>query len=150
MYREEVKFFMDVENPYYNQNHTREEIESILGIIKTCIVEGKYSISMNSKRQDNIDFRDEYNITSSRAERILLQITTDDFCHTLQNNHKGYEHEILYVFAPHVEVYNILGHKEALCIYVKFNIIPQDDDVITVVISFHKLNKAIEYAFRND
>jgi len=140
---------MDIETSYYNQQYTRDEIDSILDIIRNCIIEKKYTISMNPKRQENIDFRDEYNITSSRVEQILLQITVDDFCHSLQNKHKGFEHEVLYVFAPHVELHNVLGNKEVLCIYVKFNIITQADDKFVIVISFHKLNKNIKYAFCN-
>jgi hypothetical protein len=46
-------------NPHYNQNYSREEIEDILAKIKACVSVGKYSISLNERRQENIDFINE-------------------------------------------------------------------------------------------
>ena len=53
---------------YYNQNYSREEIEDILEKIKACVSIGKYSISLNDKRQENIDFINEYNIRSDKQK----------------------------------------------------------------------------------
>ncbi|MDD7678280.1 MAG: hypothetical protein SOV95_00620, partial [Anaerovibrio sp.] len=91
-------------NPHYNQNYTREEIDAILSKIKSCVEKGHYIISQNENRQENIDFINEYNIRSDQQKNILLQIATDDFCHSLQNTKLGFEHEILYVFVPQVQL----------------------------------------------
>ena len=48
---------------HYNQNHSRKEIETVLNEIKNCVSSGKYIISQNDKRQENIDFINEYNKT---------------------------------------------------------------------------------------
>ena len=101
-------------NPYYNQNYTREEIQNVLDKIKTCVSSGKYTISLNEKRQENIEFINEYNIRSDKQKSILMQIEVEDFCHTLQNTKPGYEYEILYVFVPQVELYNADGEEETL------------------------------------
>ena len=90
-------------NPYYNQNYTREEIQNVLDKIKTCVSLGKYTISLNEKRQENIEFINEYNIRSDKQKSILMQIEVEDFCHTLQNTKPGYEYEILYVFITQME-----------------------------------------------
>ena len=66
-------------NPHYNQNYTREEIDAILAKIKVCIESGRYIISQNEKRQENIDFINEYNIRSDKQKSILMKIETDDF-----------------------------------------------------------------------
>ena len=87
-------------NPYYNQNYTREEIDTVLKRIKSCVEKGNYIISQNENRQENIDFINEYNIRSDQQKTILLHIETDDFCHSLQNTKLGFEHEVLYVFVP--------------------------------------------------
>ena len=135
-------------NPYYNQNYTREEIQNVLDKIKTCVSLGKYTISQNEKRQENIEFINEYNIRSDKQKSILMQIEVEDFCHTLQNTKPGYEYEILYVFVPQVELYNADGEEETVDIYTKFNIIDLPKGNRTVVISFHKRNKSIDYLFR--
>ncbi len=135
-------------NPHYNQNYTREEIDAILAKIKVCIESGRYIISQNEKRQENIDFINEYNIRSDKQKSILMKIETDDFCHSLQNTKTGYEYEVLYVFIPQVQLFNADGEEETVDIYTKFNLIDLPSGSRTVVISFHKRNKPIEYLFR--
>ena len=95
-------------NPHYNQNYTREEIDAVLAKIKSCVEKNRYTISLNENRQENIDFINEYNIRSDKQKSILMQIETDDFCHSLQNTKIGYEYEVLYVFVPHVQLFNVL------------------------------------------
>ena len=133
-------------NPHYNQNYTREEIDAVLSRIKSCVEKGNYIISQNENRQENIDFINEYNIRSDQQQTILMQIETDDFCHSLQNTKLGFEHEVLYVFVPQVQLFNADGEEEI--VYTKFNIIDLPTGSRAVVISFHKRNKPIDYLFR--
>lgn len=135
-------------NPYYNQRYTKDEISSVLKTIRECIVSGRYSISMNENREKNIDFINDYNIYPKKRKQILLKITVDDFCHTLNNRRAEYEHEVLYVFVPVVELYNAFGEIERIAVYTKFNLIERENGNFTVVVSFHKLNRPIEYLFR--
>lgn len=135
-------------NPHYNQNYSREEIKDILAKIKECVTSGKYTISLNERRQENIDFINEYNIRSDRQKSILMQIEVEDFCHSLQNTKVGYEHEILYVFVPQVQLFNADSEKETVDLYTKFNVLDLPSGKRTVVISFHKRNKPIDYLFR--
>ncbi len=135
-------------NPYYNQNYTREQIDAILDKIKDCVVNNKYTIALNENRQENVDFINEYNIRSDKQKSILLQLRTEDFCHTLQNTKIGFEYEVLYVFVPQVQLFNADGEEETVDVYTKFNVIDMPNGSRTVVISFHELNKPIEYLFR--
>lgn len=135
-------------NPYYNQNYTREQVDAILDKIKYCVNNNKYTLAMNENRQENVDFINEYNIRSDKQKSILLQLQTDDFCHTLQNTKIGFEYEVLYVFMPQVQLFNADGEEELVDIYTKFNIIDLPSGTRTVVISFHKRNKPIDYLFR--
>lgn len=96
-------------NPHYNQNYTKEEIDVVLDKIKSCVGNNKYTIALNENRQENIDFINEYNIRSNKQKSILLQLKTEDFCHTLQNTKLGYEYEVLYVFVPQVQLFNADG-----------------------------------------
>lgn len=135
-------------NPHYNQNYSREEIKDILVKIKECISAGKYTISLNERRQENIDFINEYNIRSDRQKSILMQIKVEDFCHSLQNTKIGYEYEVLYVFVPQVQLFNAEGKEELVDLYTKFNVLNLPFGRKTVVVSFHKRNKPIDYLFR--
>lgn len=135
-------------SPHYNQNYTREEIDAILAKIKSCIGKNQYTISLNENRQENIDFINEYNIRSDKQKSILMQIKTEDFCHSLQNTKVGYEFEVLYVFVPQVQLFNADGKMEIVDVYTKFNLIDMPSGNRTVVISFHKRNKSVHYLFR--
>ena len=106
--------------PHYNQSYTREQINAVLNKIKSCVEQNRYTISLNENRQENIDFINEYNIRSDKQRAILIQIETDDFCHSLQNTKIGFEHEVL---------------------------IDLPSGSRTIVISFHKRNKPIDYLF---
>ena len=138
----------DAMNPHYNQNHTKEQIDTSLDIIKRCVVNNRYTIALNPNRIENIEFISEYNIRSDKQKEILLQIITEDFCHTLQNTKAGYEYEVLYVFFPQVQLFNADGKEEIVDVYTKFNIINMQNGSRTIVISFHKRNKPIDYLFR--
>lgn len=135
-------------NSHYNQNYTKEEIDVILEKIKNCVGNNKYTIALNENRQENIDFINEYNIRSNKQKSILLQLRTEDFCHTLQNTKIGYEYEVLYVFVPQIKLFNADDEEEMVDVYTKFNIIDMPSGSRTVVISFHKRNKPIDYLFR--
>ena len=135
-------------NPHYNQSYTREEIDAVLARIKSCVEKGRYVISLNENRQENIDFINEYNIRSDKQRSILMQIQVEVFCHSLQNTKLGFEYEVLYVFVPQVQLINADGEEETVDVYTKFNIIELSGGSRTVVISFHKRNKPIDYLFR--
>lgn len=135
-------------NQHYNQDYTREEIGAILAKIKSCVEKNKYIISQNENRQENINFINEYNIRTDKQKSILMAIEIDDFCHSLQNTKISYEYEVLYVFVPQVELVNPDGEEETIGVYTKFNVIDLPSGSRTVVISFHKRNKPIDYLFR--
>ncbi len=135
-------------NQHYNENHTKEQIYTVLQTIKDCVRENQYFISKNENRQENADFIEEYNLSGKKQKEILLRIEPEDFCHTLQNTNLGFEHEILYVFCPRARLFNFEGEEKWVDIYTKFNIIDIASGKRVVVISFHKRNKSIGYLFR--
>lgn len=134
---------------HYNQNYTREEVQVILNKIKDCINDNQYIISQNQNRAENVQFINEYRLDEKKRKEILLSIEVDDFCHSLNNTNPGYKHEVLYVFCPQRNLFDIFGEEEFVDIYTKFNIIEYKIDKKRVVtISFHKRNKPIAYLFR--
>lgn len=137
-------------NPHYNLNYTRSQIKAVLQDIKECVAAGRFQISMNENRRENVEFINEYNIYPKKRKRILMQIALEDFCYSLQNTKKGYEDEVLYVFVPRFALFNAVGEHERIDIYTKFNLIERPDGNRIVVISFHKLNKPVDYLFRQE
>lgn len=133
---------------HYNQNYTKEQIYAIMQKIKECVRSGKYSIALNDNRTENTALIREYNLTSEKQRRILLQIEIEDFCHSLKNTKLGFEHEVLYVICPKVTLFNLDDIEKQLDLYTKFNIIDLPIGSRVVVISFHERNKPIDYLFR--
>lgn len=133
---------------HYNQNYTKEEVAAILQRIQDCVRGGNYTIAKNENRQENLDFIREYNLTTEKQRRILLQIETEDFCHSLQNTNIGYEYETLYVFCPQVMLFDFDNEEKLVDVYTKFNIIDMEAGNRVIVISFHERNKPIDYLFR--
>ena len=135
-------------NQHYNRRYSKEEIGAILQIIQTCVCDGKYTIARNQNRQENLELIREYNLTTKKLQRILLQIETKDFCHSLQNIKVGYEHETLYVFCPQVTLSNFDNEERLVDIYLKFNIVNIGTESRVIVISFHERKRSIDYLFR--
>ena len=134
---------------HYNQNYTKKEVEIILNNIKDCINNNRYIIAQNPNRKENIQFIREYRLDERRRKELLLSIEVNDFCYSLNNIKQGYEHEVLYVFCPQRNLFDIFGEEELVDIYVKFNIIEYKlNKKEVIIISFHKRNKPINYLFR--
>ncbi len=132
----------------YNKNHTESEIEVILNQIKECVRNGKYSISLNNNRQENIDFINEYNLRAERQEEIMLNIDVKDFCYSLTNTNPNFPSNLLYIFAPSVDLNDAFGSVITISVYTKFNVLNRADGDYTIVISLHELNRPIDYLFR--
>lgn len=136
-------------NPYYNVDYQIEDVEAVLCEIHDCIRTQNYTMARSQdKRKENNSFIFEFNLSKKKWEAILLGITARDFCHSLNKLKPGYEHEILYVFVPEVSLLNLQGEREKVAIYTKFNLIDTGKGKKAVVISFHRLNRRIEYLFR--
>jgi hypothetical protein len=125
-------------------SYTREEVAKILGTIKDCVRNGRYEILKDSNtRNDNKEFIETFGLDSEQQKSILLGIEVDDFCYGLHNAKKGYEHEILYVFYPHIELFAYEANI-VIGVYTKFNIL---NERRVVVVSFHDKHKPITHLF---
>lgn len=129
-------------------NFTPKEIEKYIENIRDLIIDGKYTVSKNEHRQENIDFIESYRIDSKKEKSILLNLDYNDFCYAVDNMKKEFAHEKLYVFCKEYEIDN-WGDLEKVKIYIKINITEtRKDEEIMIVVSFHKVNKPIKYLFK--
>lgn len=125
---------------------SKEEIERYLEDVKNAVRNKKYRLDRNINRSDNNDLFYDYVIDSEMAEKIILNLTAMDFSERLNNEHKGYEHELLYVFGKEVELLERFGSKkETVSLYIKFNKLTNN---FVIVISFHKQKYPIKYYFK--
>lgn len=127
-------------------NISQYEIENYLLEVKKAIQSNRYRIERNSHRQDNINLFLDYVIDETKAKDILLGLTATDFSEVLHNEHKGYEHELLYVFGKDVELLERTGNKsKTVSLYIKFN---KMDNCYVIVVSLHEQKYPIRYYFK--
>ena len=125
---------------------TQSDIAIYLTEVKEAIKNDRYKIERNYNRQDNIDLFLAYIIDEKKAKEILLSLTTIDFSEVLQNEHKGYEDELLYVFGKDVELLKRMGHgSKTISLYIKLNKL---DNCYVIVVSFHEQKYPIKYYFK--
>lgn len=136
------------QNPQKFFNFTPDEIKDYLRIFRKCILEGRYSISQNENRDENINFIEDYKIDTKKEHEILLGLQFDDFCYAVENDNIDYAHEVLYIFCKQHEL-DFWGTLETVDIYIKVNMIEtKRGDLYSFVVSFHKRNFEITYLFR--
>ncbi|MGN0170916.1 MAG: hypothetical protein ACI39H_09180 [Lachnospiraceae bacterium] len=125
---------------------TRDEITAYLLEIKDAVRDGRYRIDRNAKRQDNIDLFLSYVIDEAQAKDILLSLEVADFSEIRNNDHQGYEEELLYVFGKDVTLLERMGNEEKpVSLYIKINKL---DNNFVIVISFHEQNYPLKYYFK--
>ena len=124
----------------------KKDIEQYLSGVKETVENGRYRIDRNARRQDNISLFLDYVIDEAKAREIILGLTVMDFSEILQNEHKGYEHERLYVFGRDVTLLERNGTEEkTVSLYIKFNRIKNN---FVIIISFHEQRHPLTYYFR--
>ncbi len=127
-------------------NITQEEIEEYLLDVKKAVSEDRYRLDRNSRRQDNIDLFINYVIDESKAKDIILSLEVMDFSEIVQNEHVGFEHEMLYIFGKDVQLLERTGTEEVtVSLYIKFNKLENN---YVIVISFHEQHYPLNYYFR--
>lgn len=125
---------------------TLNDIDVYLTEVKDAIQKNRYRIELNSRRQDNRNLFFTYVLDETRAKDILLGLTATDFSEILQNEHIGYEHELLYVFGKDVELLERMGNAcRTVSLYIKFN---KTDNCYVIVVSLHEQKYPITYYFK--
>ena len=127
-------------------NIDQKDIERYLSEVKDAVEKDNYRLDRNARRQDNINLFLDYVIDEAKAKEIILSLTAMDFSEILQNEHKGFEHEKLYVFGKDVILLERNGTEEkTVSLYIKFNKL---ENCFVIVISFHEQKHPLTYYFR--
>ncbi len=124
----------------------KKDIEQYLSDVKAAVENDRYRLDRNYRRQDNINLFLDYVIDEAKAKEIILSLTVMDFSEILQNEHKGFEHERLYVFGKDVILLERNGTEEkTVSLYIKFNKL---ENCFVIVISFHEQKYPFTYYFK--
>lgn len=127
-------------------NIAKKDIEQYLSELKEAVEKDNYRIDRNVRRHDNINLFLDYVIDEAKAKEIILSLTVMDFSEILQNEHKGFEHERLYVFGKDVALLERNGtEKKIVSLYIKFNKL---ENCFVIVISFHEQKYPLTYYFK--
>lgn len=125
---------------------TIADIEKYLEDVKEAVNAGRYRIEMNENRQDNQDLFLDYIVNEETRKQILLSLTAMDFSEIRHNTHRGYEHELLYIFGKDVKLLRRFDpEEEQVSLYIKFNKL---ESRYVIVISFHKQKHPLNYKFK--
>ena len=122
----------------------REEIECLLDKIKKVL--RKKNCFILSDRDKNNFFCSEYSLSCKIIKEVLKNLTIFDFAKIVENCHKDYDNERLYIFAPKLDLVNSNGDKEKVCVYLKINYIDSCDFI--VIVSLHRCDYKLKYAFK--
>ncbi|MCR4673089.1 MAG: hypothetical protein K5637_07630 [Lachnospiraceae bacterium] len=124
----------------------QKDIELYLSDVREAVRKDNYRIECNYRRKDNVDLFLDYVIDEAKSKEILLSLTAMDFSGILQNEHKGFEHEKLYVFGKDVTLLERYGSEEkTVSLYIKFNKL---ENCFVIVISFHEQKYPLKYYFK--
>ena len=126
---------------------SRDEIDKYLTEVKAAIAVNNYRIDLNEHRSENRELFEDYVIDEAKAKEILLNLETEDFSEVRNNDHKGFEYELLYFFGKDVKLVERFGSTEekTVSLYIKFNKL---DNSFIIVVSFHKQKWPLKYAFK--
>jgi len=124
----------------------QKDIELYLSEVKAAVERNNYRIERNARRQENIKLFLDYVLDEAKVKEIILSLTVMDFSEILQNEHRGFEHEQLYVFGKDVVLLERTGTEEkTVSLYIKFNKL---ENCFVIVISFHEQKHPLKYYFK--
>lgn len=127
-------------------NIDQKKVEQYLSEVKKAVEQDNYRIDRNSRRQENINLFLNYVIDEAKANEIILSLTVMDFSEILQNEHRGFEHEKLYVFGKDIVLLERNGTGEKpVSLYIKLNKL---ENCFVIVISFHEQRYPLTYYFK--
>ena len=125
-----------------------EDIKTYLKVLKSLVLEDKYTISRNSNREENKQFIEDFKIDSRKEKEILMNLEFDDFCYAVNNKNPKFAHEVLYVFSKEYEL-DKWGELVSVDIYIKTNKTQtRSGEEFMIIVSFHERNMPLKYLFR--
>ena len=125
--------------------YSPQDIEAYLHDVKEAVQKGRYRLDLNTRRQDNRNLFLEYVLDMQMVEKILLSLSPLDFSGAVQNHHKGFDDEMLYIFGKTVKLIQRFGEREEnVPLYIKINKLTEG---FVIIISFHRQKMRLKLYF---
>lgn len=107
--------------------------------------------SSKHKYSKTLAFPDTYyeliiNVLQSVELFCAYGLTATDFSEVRHNEHRGFEHELLYIFGKDVKLVERFGNSDKLVsLYIKFNKL---ENCYVIVVSLHEQKYPLKYYFK--
>ncbi|PIE92718.1 hypothetical protein CO726_25055 [Bacillus fungorum] len=126
---------------------SKEQVESKLAIIKSCISRGSDYFTFLSNRPDNRQTLHDLGFKLWDAKQIILQLDVSDYYEGPEPNESpnvpaAFANSEMWMFGKEVE--GLVTFE----VYIKFSFIETAEGPVTCCVSFHKAKEKIVYPFK--
>ena len=83
-------------------NHTKEEIEEYLKIVKKSVDDGRFIVCTTPKNEKNRNFIEKYKLNKNMQKEMLKELEVNDFCYSADDYNNPQER--LYFFCREYEL----------------------------------------------
>ena len=118
-------------------------VEYILDEMMECVEQGNFVVKQTEK---NEEFAFEFSLTNEIRRNMLLTLKVEDYFNS--NESKNFPGRYIHEFCPQYNLINVDGNDESVDVYVKFEVEEEDTGKQTVVISLHRAEKGVHFAFK--
>ena len=119
-------------------------VKYILDEMIECVEQGNFVVKQTDK---NKEFAFEFSLTTELQRNILLAIKVEDYFNS--NESRNFPGRYIHEFCPNYRLCNMDGNEESVDVYVKFEVEEENTGKQTVVISLHRPEKEVRYAFKD-
>ena len=118
-------------------------VEYILDEMMECVEQGNFVVKQTEK---NEEFAFEFSLTNEIRRNMLLTLKVEDYFNS--NESRNFPGRYIHEFCPQYNLINVEGNNELVYVYVKFEVEEDNTGKQTVVISLHRAEKEVHFAFK--
>ena len=119
-------------------------VEYILDEMIECVEQGNFVVKQTEK---NEVFAFEFSLTNEKRRNMLLSLKVEDYFNSDES--RNFPGRYIHEFCPKYKLVNIEGNDELVDVYVKFEVEEEDTGKQTVVVSLHRAEKEVHFAFKS-
>jgi hypothetical protein len=122
--------------------HGRGLVEYILDEMMECVEQGNFVVKQTDK---NEEFAFEFSLTTELKRNILLALKVEDYFNSDES--RNFPGRYIHEFCPKYSLCNMEGNEEVVDVYVKFEVEEENTGKQTVVVSLHRAEKEVHFAY---
>ena len=123
--------------------HGKALVEFILDEMIECVEQGNFVVKQTDK---NEEFAFEFSLTIEEIRNMLLAIKVEDYFNSDES--RNFPGRYIHEFCPNYSLCDIDGNEESVDVYIKFEVEEENTGKQTVVISLHRPEKEVRFAFK--